>query len=216
MINIVKRSLLAVSALALAFGILAAGSVPAALADDSYQVRLVATPSQEHHAFVRRTARRLPRLDRHVQRRLQDVHLRPACRAEHVYQPRPLRLLLQPGGRGRYVVFQGSTTGGYDDIYLYDRDAARVTIISSLGLDGDRDDWNPRIQGGRVVWQKRHGRSGDGIGHLPLRHRHARKETASSPAPSTATRISGATTWCASRTRPPRPGPTPPRSSSTT
>jgi hypothetical protein len=30
-----------------------------------------------------------------------------------------------------------------------------------MGIDGDRDDWNPRIEGGRVVWQKN---TADGTG----------------------------------------------------
>ena len=68
--------------------------------------------------------------------------------------PGPSGSYYDPAAEGDYVVFQGSTAGGYDDIYLYDRDAARVTIISSLGLDGDQSDWNPRIQGSRVVWEK--------------------------------------------------------------
>ena len=144
------------SALALAFGILAAGSLRPPQAAGTYQVRLVATPVTNTAPSFVAPARRLSRLDRLVQGRLQDVHVRPACPGRTpTSTPDPSGSYYNPAAEGEYIVFQGATTGGYDDIYLYDRDAARRRRSSApWASTGISDDWNPRIQGGRVVWEK--------------------------------------------------------------
>ena len=154
MTTIVKRSLLAVSALALAFGILAAGSASAALAADTYQVRLVATPVQNSTpSFVTALGDYLAWTGSY--KGVAKMYVYDLLAGENVLiNAGPSGSYYNPAAEGNYVVFQGSTTGGYDDIYLYDRVTQSVEIISSLGLDGDQNDWNPRIQGGRVVWEK--------------------------------------------------------------
>ena len=68
--------------------------------------------------------------------------------------PGPSGSYYNPAAEGNYIVFQGATTGGYDNIYLYDREAQQTELISSMGLDGDQNNWNARIQGGKVVWEK--------------------------------------------------------------
>lgn len=55
---------------------------------------------------------------------------------------------------GGFVVFQGSSVGAYDDIYLYDIAASKLTRVTDNSDSGDADDWNPRIQNKRVVWEK--------------------------------------------------------------
>ncbi len=154
MINIVKRSLLAVSALALAFGILAAGSAQPVLAADSYQVRLVATPVKNAKpSFVTALGDYLAWTGSY--NGVSKMYVYDLVAGQNVWvNPGPSGSYYNPAAEGKYVVFQGSTTGGYDHIYLYDRDAKSAQIISSLGLDGEQNDWNPRIQGGRVVWDK--------------------------------------------------------------
>ena len=154
MIDIVKRSLLAASALALAFGILAAGSTSAALAADAYQVRLVATPvTNTNPSFMAPFGDHLAWTGSY--KGVAKMYVYDLVGGQNSYiNPGPAGSYYNPAAEGQYVAFQGATTGGYDDIYLYDTGAGNVQIISSLGLDGDRGDWNPRIQGGRVVWEK--------------------------------------------------------------
>jgi hypothetical protein len=152
--KIVRRGLLAVSALALAFGIMGIGSVPAAFAADTYQVRLVATPVQNTTpSFVTALGDRLAWTGSYKGVAKMFVYDLVAGK-NALINPGPSGSYYNPAAEGNFVVFQGSATGGYDDIYLYDRETQRVEIISSLGLDGDQNDWNPRIQGGRVVWEK--------------------------------------------------------------
>jgi Tol biopolymer transport system component len=149
-----KRLFLAVGALALTFGILVAGSPSLALADDSYRVRLVATPLKNiTPSFATPLGDYLAWTGSY--KGFAKMFVYDLVAGENVWiNPGPSGSYYNPAAEGGYVVFQGSTTGGYDDIYLYDRAAQRVEIISSLGLDGDRNDWNPRIQGDRVVWEK--------------------------------------------------------------
>ncbi|MCL5735908.1 MAG: S-layer homology domain-containing protein [Actinobacteria bacterium] len=59
-----------------------------------------------------------------------------------------------PSIDGQSVVFQGGRTGAYDDIYLYELNNGVRTQLTFNTSPGDANDWNPRIQGGRVVWQK--------------------------------------------------------------
>ena len=155
MIHIVKRSLLAVSALALAFGIFAAGSIPAAhAAAAAYQVRLVATPvPNTNPSFVAPLGDQLAWTGSY--KGTAKMYLYDLVSGENAYiNPGPAGSYYNPAAEGKYVAFQGATTGGYDDIYLYNTETKNLQIISSLGLDGDQGDWNPRIQGARVVWEK--------------------------------------------------------------
>jgi Tol biopolymer transport system component len=59
-----------------------------------------------------------------------------------------------PCAEDPWVVYQGARVGGYDDIYLYNVDTAAVTQITFNTNPGDWNDWNPRIDNGRVVWEK--------------------------------------------------------------
>ncbi len=59
-----------------------------------------------------------------------------------------------PDAEGDWLVFQGARAGGYDDIYLYNFKSRAVAKITSNSDPGDWNDWNPRLQGGRVVWEK--------------------------------------------------------------
>ncbi len=153
-LRILLRSLLAVGALALAFGVLCGGSVPAAQAEGGYQVRLVATPvDRTVPSFVAPSGNVLAWTGSY--KGVAKMYLYDLISGQNSYlNPGAAGSYYQPAAEGRYVAFQGATTGGYHDIYLYDRNAGSMQIISSLGLDGDRDDWNPRIEDGRVVWEK--------------------------------------------------------------
>lgn len=59
-----------------------------------------------------------------------------------------------PCADGPWIAYQGHGTGGYDDIYLYDTASGSVRQITYNSSGGDSNDWNPRIQGDRIVWQK--------------------------------------------------------------
>lgn len=59
-----------------------------------------------------------------------------------------------PAAEGDWLVFQGARAGGYDDIYLYNLRTRILSKITSNTNPGDWNDWNPRLQGGRVVWEK--------------------------------------------------------------
>jgi hypothetical protein len=145
---------MAVSALALAFGIMGVGSVSGAFAAETFQVRLVATPVKSiTPSFVTAFGNQLAWTGSY--KGVAKMFVYDLVAGNNVLiNPGPSGSYYNPAAEGGFVVFQGSTTGGYDDIYLYDRDTQKVQIISSLGLDGDQNDWNPRIQGGRVVWEK--------------------------------------------------------------
>lgn len=156
-----RRSLLTVGALALAFGVLAAGSPPAAHAAPGYQVRLVATPvTNTAPSFIAPDGDYLAWTGTY--KGVSKMYLYNLTTATNVYlNPGPAGSYYNPAAEGKYIVFQGATTGGYSDIYLFDRSGGSMRIISTIEIDGDRDDWNPRIEGGRVVWQKN---TADGTG----------------------------------------------------
>lgn len=59
-----------------------------------------------------------------------------------------------PCADGSWIVFQGARTGAYDDIYLYDVHNGVVTQITYNTAAGDSNDWNPRLDSGRIVWEK--------------------------------------------------------------
>ena len=154
MIHIVKRSLLAVSALALAFGIFAAGSIPAAhAAAAAYQVRLVATPvPNTNPSFVAPLGDQLAWTGSY--KGTAKMYLYDLVSGENAYiNPGPAGSYYNPAAEDKYVAFQGHTSGGVDDIYLYNTETKHLQTLTSR-LDGDQGDWNPRIQGGRVVWEK--------------------------------------------------------------
>lgn len=59
-----------------------------------------------------------------------------------------------PSCDGSTVVYEGGPAGGYDDIYLYDIMSGQVEQITHNSDPGDANDWNPRLDDGRIVWQK--------------------------------------------------------------
>jgi hypothetical protein len=59
-----------------------------------------------------------------------------------------------PSADDTYVAYQGARAGGYDDIYVYNTDTGAVTQVTRNSDAGDWNDWNPRMDGGRVVWEK--------------------------------------------------------------
>lgn len=59
-----------------------------------------------------------------------------------------------PSIDGNSVAFQGARPGAYDDIFLYQINNDLVTQITDNTSPGDANDWNPRVQNDRIVWQK--------------------------------------------------------------
>ena len=59
-----------------------------------------------------------------------------------------------PCADGPWVVFQGGRAGAYDDIYMYDLQNGLVTQLTFNASVGDWNDWNPRLNNSRVVWEK--------------------------------------------------------------
>ena len=59
-----------------------------------------------------------------------------------------------PSADGSLIVFQGARAGGYDDIYLCDTGNGLVRQLTHNSDPGDYNDWDPRIDGDRVVWKK--------------------------------------------------------------
>ncbi len=69
----------------------------------------------------------------------------------------PVRLpgaYFNPCADGPWVAFQGHTTGAFDDIYLYDTANGEVSRITNNADAGDWNDWNPRMDSDRIVWEK--------------------------------------------------------------
>jgi hypothetical protein len=60
-----------------------------------------------------------------------------------------------PSASDPYVAYQGARAGGYDDIYLYNTGTGVVTPVTHNTDAGDWNDWNPRMDSGRVVWEKK-------------------------------------------------------------
>ena len=60
-----------------------------------------------------------------------------------------------PSADGPWVVYQGGRAGGYDDIWAYDTGSGATKRITNNSDPGDGNDWNPRIDNGRIVWEKR-------------------------------------------------------------
>jgi hypothetical protein len=170
------RGLLAAGAVAFAFGICAAGSVPAALAADTYQVRLVATPvDNTTPSFVAPVGDSLAWTGSY--KGVSKMYVYDLLAGKNVYiDPGTAGSYYNPSAEDKYIAFQGATSGGYDDIYLYNTDTKTASIISAVGVDGDQNDWNPRIQGGQVVWQKQTATGvGAGIYLYDISARTARK-----------------------------------------
>ena len=59
-----------------------------------------------------------------------------------------------PSADGPWIAYQGHWDGTYDDIYLYDTANGSVKQITDNSSAGDWNDWNPRVQGDRLVWEK--------------------------------------------------------------
>jgi len=60
-----------------------------------------------------------------------------------------------PSADGPWVVYQGGRAGAYDDIYYCDIGNGTVTQVTyNNPTVGDTNDWNPRIDAGRIVWEK--------------------------------------------------------------
>jgi len=60
-----------------------------------------------------------------------------------------------PSADGPWVVFQGRRAGGAsDDVYLYDTGNGVLQQITHNSDPGDNNDWNPRLDDGRIVWEK--------------------------------------------------------------
>ena len=59
-----------------------------------------------------------------------------------------------PSADGPWVAFQGHTIGAYDDIYLYDTANGQISRITNNADVGDWNDWNPRVDANRIVWEK--------------------------------------------------------------
>jgi hypothetical protein len=59
-----------------------------------------------------------------------------------------------PSADGPWVVYQGGRAGAYNDIYAYDTGNGLVKRITFNSDPGDGEDWNPRIDQGRIVWEK--------------------------------------------------------------
>jgi Tol biopolymer transport system component len=59
-----------------------------------------------------------------------------------------------PSADGPWVAYQGATTGAFDDIWLYDTGNGQVTRVTNNADAGDWNDWNPRVDGDRIVWEK--------------------------------------------------------------
>ncbi len=59
-----------------------------------------------------------------------------------------------PSSDGPWVVYQGGRAGAYCDIYAYDTGNGLVKRITNNADPGDGEDWNPRIDDSRVVWEK--------------------------------------------------------------
>jgi len=59
-----------------------------------------------------------------------------------------------PSVDGSLVAFQGARTGHYDDIFIYHTESAILEQITHNVDAGDSNDWNPRMDAGRVVWEK--------------------------------------------------------------
>ena len=127
-----KRSLLAVGAVMFAFGIFAAGSVPAALAADTYQVRLVATPVNDTTpSFVAPLGNFLAWTGSY--NGVSKMYVYDMLAGKNVYiDPGTAGSYYNPAAEDKYIAFQGATSGGYDDIYLYNTDTKNASIISSV------------------------------------------------------------------------------------
>ncbi len=87
-------------------------------------------------------------------REFPHVRVQPVHGREHRHPGHPSRFLLQPLRRRALGGLPGPRTGAYDDIYLYDTATAAVRQITYNSSTGDWNDWNPRIQADRIVWQK--------------------------------------------------------------
>ncbi len=59
-----------------------------------------------------------------------------------------------PSADGPWVAFQGHASGAYDDIYLYDTANGQVARVTNNADAGDWNDWNPRVDADRIVWEK--------------------------------------------------------------
>jgi hypothetical protein len=59
-----------------------------------------------------------------------------------------------PDCDGSLVVYQGGRAGGYDDIFVYDTNNGVIRQLTQNSDPGDYNDWNPRIDNDRIVWEK--------------------------------------------------------------
>ncbi|NLO28014.1 MAG: hypothetical protein GX113_07545 [Actinobacteria bacterium] len=59
-----------------------------------------------------------------------------------------------PSSDGPWVVYQGGRAGAYCDIYAYDTGNGLVKRVTNNADPDDGEDWNPRVDNSRIVWEK--------------------------------------------------------------
>jgi Tol biopolymer transport system component len=142
-------------ALVLAVGILLTAASGAALAAASWQIRTIDTPVQGMQpSFITATGDYLAWTGAGKGESRMFVY--DLVAGKNVPIPiSPSGSYYNPSSDGRWVAFQGGCTGGYSDIYLYDTKTGSLAKITSNADPGDSNDWNPQVDDGRVVWEKR-------------------------------------------------------------
>ncbi len=150
----VRALLVASASLLIAGGLLFCSFSGRALALSGWQVRVIDTPvTRVEPSFATASGRYLAWTgSAQGESRMYVFDLLDGQNA--VIPLSPPGAYYNPDAEGDWLVFQGARAGGYDDIYLYNFKSRAVAKITSNSDPGDWNDWNPRLQGGRVVWEK--------------------------------------------------------------
>ena len=147
-------SLVASLAVGLILGMAGAAFAQGESATDAWQVRAIATPVQgAAPSFISADDGRLAWTGTSVQ--ISSMYVFDLATAKNTaIAMTPPGAYYHPCADGAWVVFQGGRAGAYDDIYLYDLQNGLVTQLTFNASAGDWNDWNPRLNNGRVVWEK--------------------------------------------------------------
>ncbi len=153
--KVLLLSLVVICATALALGLTATASAEDELPVEEWQIRTIPTPvTNAVPSFISGDNGKIAWTGA-VPGGYSNMYIYDLASSNNKLIPASLAgSYYNPCADGVWVVYQGGRAGGYDDIYLYDTGNGVVQQITRNTDPGDHNDWNPRLDTGRIVWEK--------------------------------------------------------------
>jgi Tol biopolymer transport system component len=126
---------------------------------DTWQVRTIATPAAgTTPSFISSASGKLVWTGAKASNRADTYIFDLVSGVNKAITPPPGALpgkYFNPSADGVWVAFQGARSGAAaDDIFVYNTDNGITQQVTHNTDAGDYKDWNPRLDAGRIVWEK--------------------------------------------------------------